>query len=189
MGFLDSFPPVSAIGFASNGGTKRYLIEAESTTGFVAWRLDDGTILVNPAETVDLPASPSLAFWPCAGYQDTTPSGDIISLDCHANQLARLDVRRLKALRFLDCCYNRLTELDLTGLTDLEVLDADNNQLTALDVRHLSALRILNCASNRLTKLDLSCLASLEVLDCSNNQIPILKLNDFAPIRDFKGTT
>jgi hypothetical protein len=59
--------PHSAIGFASNGGTKRYLIEAESTTGFVTWRLDDGTILVNLAETVDLPASPSLAFWPCAG--------------------------------------------------------------------------------------------------------------------------
>jgi hypothetical protein len=46
---------------------------------------NDGTFLVNPAETVDLPASPSLAFWPCAGYKDTTPSGDIISLDCHAN--------------------------------------------------------------------------------------------------------
>ena len=175
MEFLDSFPSDSAIGFASNGGTKRYLIEAESTTGFVAWRLDDGTILVNPAETVDLPASPSLAFWPCAGYQDTTPSGDIISLDCHANQLNRLDVRRLKALRFLDCCYNRLTELDLTGLTDLEVLDADNNQLTALDVRHLSALRILNCASNRLTQVDVSTLGQLQVCDASGNPLPSRK--------------
>ena len=175
MEFLDSFPSDSAIGFASNGGTKRYLIEAESTTGFVAWRLDDGTILVNPAETVDLPASPSLAFWPCAGYQDTTPSGDIISLDCHANQLTRLDVRRLKALRFLDCCYNRLTELDLTGLTDLEVLDADNNQLTALDVRHLSALRILNCASNRLTQVDVSTLGQLQVCDASGNPLPSRK--------------
>lgn len=172
MKFLDSFPPDSPIGFASNGGTKRYLIEAESTTGFVAWRLDDGTILVNPAETVDLPASPSLAFWPCAGYKDTTPSGDVISLDCHANELASLDVLRLKALRFLDCCYNRLTELDLTGLTGLEVLDADNNQLTALDVRHLSALRILNCASNRLTQLDVSMLGQLQVCDASGNPLP-----------------
>jgi len=169
MEFLDSFPPDSTITFASNGGAKRYLIEAESTTGFVAWRLDDGTILVNPAETVDLPASPSLAFWPCAGYQDTTPSGDIISLDCHANQLARLDVRRLKALRFLDCCYNRLTELDLTGLADLEVLDADNNELAALDVHHLSALRILNCANNRLTSLNLIEMGWLQVLDCTGN--------------------
>jgi hypothetical protein len=169
MDFLDSIPADCAIGFASNGGTKRYLIEAESTTGFVAWLLDDGTILVNPAETVDLPASPSLAFWPCAGYQDTTPAGDIISLDCHANELTRLNVRRLKALRFLDCCYNRLPELDLTGLADLEVLDADNNQLAGLDVHHLLALRILNCASNRLTQLDVSMLRQLQVLDSSNN--------------------
>ena len=38
MAFPESFPPDSAIGYASNGGTKRYLIEAESTTGFVATR-------------------------------------------------------------------------------------------------------------------------------------------------------
>jgi len=82
------------IGFASNGGTKRYLIEAESTTGFTAWRLDDGTILINPAETVDLPASPSVAFWPCVGYQDSTPGGEIVSLDCHANELTNIDVGR-----------------------------------------------------------------------------------------------
>jgi hypothetical protein len=167
--FLNSFPPGYAIGFASNGGTKRYLIEAESTTGFVAWRLDDGTILVNPAETVDLPASQSLAFWPCVGYQDTTPTGEILSLDCHANELAHLDIRRLKRLRFLDCCYNRLTELDLTGLVDLEVLDVDNNQLATLDVGHLNALRVLNCASNCLTRMDVSMLKHLEVFDASNN--------------------
>ena len=180
MEFLDSFPPDSAIGFASNGGTKRYLIEAESTTGFVAWRLADGTILVNPAETVDLPASPSLAFWPCAGYKDTTPLGDIISLDCHANELASLDIRRLKALRFLDCCYNRLTELDLTGLADLEVLDVDNNRLATLDVSSLRSLRVLNCANNRLAQLDVSSLAKLQVFDSSGNPLPSSQKTDSA---------
>jgi hypothetical protein len=180
MGFLDSFPPDIAIGFAANGGTKRYLIEAESTTGFVAWRLDDGTILVNPAETVDLPASPSLAFWPCDGYQNTTPTGDIISLDCHANQLTRLDVRGLKALRFLDCCYNWLTELDLTGLADLEVLDVDNNRLAMLEVLSLRSLRVLNCANNRLAQLDVSSLAKLQVFDSSGNPFPSPQKSDSA---------
>jgi Leucine-rich repeat (LRR) protein len=169
--FFHSFPPGCAIGFASNGGTKRYLIEVESTTGFVAWRLDDGTILVNAAETVDLPASQSLAFWSCAGYQDTTPAGEIVSLDCHANELNHLNIRRLKGLRFLDCCYNRLTEIDLTGLADLEVLDADNNQLTALDVRHLSALRILNCASNPLATVDVSALTHLDVFNATSKSM------------------
>jgi putative transposase len=118
--FFNSFPLDCAIGFASNGGTKRYLIEAESTTGFVAWRLDDGTTLVNAAETVDLPASQSLAFWSCAGYQDTTPAGEIVSLDCHANELNHLNIRRLKGLRFMDCCFNRLTVPDPTDLTNAQ---------------------------------------------------------------------
>jgi len=164
-------PPGAPAGFASNGGGKRYLIEVESTTGFVAWRLDDGTTLINQAENVDLPASRSLTFWPCVGCEDATPAGDIISLDCHANGLLDLDIRRLKALRYLDCCYNRLVALDVGELTELEVLDADNNQLTGLDVRSLRALRVLNCANNRLTRLDLSGLSELRILDGSGNPL------------------
>jgi hypothetical protein len=175
------------IGFASNGGTKRYLIEAESTTGFVAWRVGDGTTLINAAETVDLPAGPSVSFWPCAGYEDSTPAGEIISLDCHANQLTDLDVHALTSLRFLDCCYNQLTQLDLVGLNDLEVLDADNNQLNDLNVSANSALRILNCAHNRLTKLDLSGLSTLQILDCSGNPLVSIKAEGCSCLTEAKG--
>jgi hypothetical protein len=164
-------PPGAPAGFASNGGGKRYLIEVESTTGFVAWRLDDGTTLINQAENVDLPASRSLTFWPCVGCEDATPAGDITSLDCHANELVSLDVRQLKTLRFLDCCYNRLTELDLTGLADLEVLDVDNNRLASLDVLSLRSLRVFNCANNRLAQLDVSLLTKLQVFDSSGNPL------------------
>lgn len=178
--------PGPAVGYASNEGLQRYLLEAESTTGFVAWKLADGTTLVSPAPEVSLTASTSVSFWACTSYTDTTPDGKIISLDCHANSLTRLDVRALASLKLLDCCYNHLTELDVTALPDLQVLDVDNNLLTELNVRQLDALRILNCAGNRLTKLDLSGLTALQILDCSENQIDSLKLDGCSALQDCK---
>jgi len=161
-------------GFLSNGGTQRYLLEAESTTGFMAWRVADGTTLVSSAIQVSLKPSASVTFWSCASYTDITPAGRITAFDCHGNGLTRLDVTALKDLQYLDCCYNQLAELDLSGLTELQALEADHNRLTSLEVRHLRALRVLNCAHNRLTQLDVSGL-SLRVLEYANNPLTTLK--------------
>lgn len=166
-----------AAGHLSNGGKKRYLLEAESTTGFVAWKLADGTILVSGTTHVSIKPTRSVSFWACAGYRDTTPAGKIVLFDCHDNALTKLDVRGLTGLEFLDCSNNRLSKLPLDGLTELEALDADNNHLTSLAVRHLHALRVLNCAGNRLTRLDLSGMSGLQILDCSGNPIKTLKLD------------
>jgi hypothetical protein len=175
------------IGFLSNGGAQRYLLEAESTTGFVAWKLADGTMLVSDSLQVSLVASPSLTFWPCAGYQDTTPVGSIISFDCHGNTITRLDVRGLAGLQYLDVSFNNLQELPLDGLTDLESLNAANNQLTGLNVRGLQALRVLNCAHNWLRSLDLSGLAALQILDCSANPMLAFRDGGCISLQDVKG--
>jgi hypothetical protein len=176
------------IGYLSNGGVQRYLLEAESTTGFVAFKIADGTTLVNIAKQISIVACPSISFWSCAGYEDTTLDGQIIDFDCHGNSLTHLDITGLTGLRYLDCGYHKLTELPLDGLAELQSVDADNNQLTTLDVRHLTALRVLNCAGNRLTKLDLSGLEALQILDCSNNQLVTLKLDGCTAIQDLKTT-
>ncbi len=174
------------IGYLSNGGVQRYLLEAESTTGFVALKTADGTTLVSNAMQVSIAASRSISFWPCAGYEDATPAGQIVSFDCHGNALAHLEVRGLMGLEYLDCSFNQLAELALDGLTNLQGLDADNNQLASLDVRGLNALRVLNCASNRLRKLDLSGLDTLQILDCSNNQLVSLRLDGCTALQDSK---
>jgi Leucine-rich repeat (LRR) protein len=174
----------SPIGYASNGGVRRYLLEAESTTGFVAWKLADGTTLVSNTTETSIAASPSLSFWPCASYTDTTPAGQITFFACHGNLLAHLDVTALTGLEYLDCSFNRLVELPLAGLTELQCLDAESNLLASLDVRHLAALRVLYCASNRLIKLDLSGLANLQILDCSNNRIASLSLDGCTALQD-----
>jgi hypothetical protein len=181
-------PPADpAVGYLSNGGTQRYLMEAESTTGYVAWQTADGTTLISQSMQVSIAASPSIRFWSCAGYQDTTPAGRILSFDCHGNAIAQLDVRGLAGLEYLDCSYNKLVELPLTGLTELEGLDADDNQLASLDVHDLQALRVLNCAGNRLRVLDITGLDGLQILDCSNNQLVTLRYEGCNAIRDFRG--
>jgi len=148
----DPTPPAplgAAIGCVSNAGAQRFLLEAESTTGYVAWRTADGTTLISNAQQVSIAATPYLIFWACAGYEDTTPDGRIVSFDCHDNALTRLDVQALTGLEYLDCSFNQLRDLALAGLLELQGLDADNNQLATLDVRGLPALRVLNCACNR----------------------------------------
>lgn len=186
MSQAQSFHTPHTVGFISNGGSQRYLLEAESTTGFTAWQLDDGTILVSEAKQVSLTRSNAVAFWSCAGYQDTMPAGKIISFDCHGNALTKLDVTRLTGLRLLDCSFNKLTKLPLSGLVELEALDADNNRLTRLDVRELRVLRVLNCANNRFKRLDVSKLGRLQILDCSGNQILAINVDDCPALKDAK---
>jgi Leucine-rich repeat (LRR) protein len=183
-------PPTAVrqgIGIISNAGTQRYLLEAESTTGFVAWKIADGTILISEAMQVSLAASESIEFWPCVGYQDTSRAGRIMSFDCHGNAVTNLDVRGLTGLEYLDCCFNQLRELTLDGLTKLEALDVDNNQLANLNVRGLQALRVLNCAHNRLRNFDVSGLASLRILDCSDNPIQVFRHDGCTSLQDVKG--
>jgi Leucine-rich repeat (LRR) protein len=178
--------PTEHIGYASNGGKQRYLIEAESTTGFVAWKMEDGTILVSNAAQVSLACSRFIHFWSCAGLKDTTHLGNIASLDCHGNELTQLDLRGLNSLKFLDCCFNNLAELSLDGTTELQALDVSHNLLTNLEVRHLPSLRILNCESNRLTRLDLTGMSGLQILDVSNNAIVSIKLDGCSSLRDYR---
>lgn len=184
-------PPVLSnhpIGYFSNGGGQRYLLEAESTTGFVAFKIADGTTLFSNAMQVSITASPSISFWSCAGYEDTTPAGQIISFDCHGNALTYLEVRAPTGLEYLDCSFNQLTDLPLDGLTKLQGLDTDNNLLASLDVRGIAALRVLNCARNRLTELVLSGLDRLQIFDCSDNSIVSLKSDGCTAIQDSKTT-
>lgn len=170
LSFLPNPPlPTGAVGFVSNGGIQRYTLGADSTTGCVAWRLPDGTTLVSAAPEMFIQAVSAIAFWACAGMQDTTPAGSILSFDCHGNALTLLDVRALTELEFLDCSYNALTSLPLAGLNNLQALDADFNRLTELGVSGLPDLRVLNCRGNQLRNLKLPASHQLEILDCSEN--------------------
>ena len=101
----------------------------------------------------------------------------LASLDCSGNRLTSLDVSGLTALTNLECDRNRLTSLDVSGLTALTNLECDRNRLTSLDVSGLTSLTYLNCVANQLASLDVSGLTALTNLDCSSNQLTSLDVS------------
>ncbi len=53
-----------------------------------------------------------------------------------------------KDITYLDCSDNKLTELDLSGMTSLTYLDCSGNQLTELDIMHLVSLETMDATDN-----------------------------------------
>lgn len=91
------------------------------------------------------------------------------TLNCSYNQLAELDVSGNTALKHLDCSYNQLVALDISRNTALRDLYCYVNRLTALDVSQNIALEELSCHNNRLVSLDVTQNTALEYLRCAFN--------------------
>ena len=89
-------------------------------------------------------------------------------------------IKYFTKLRRLACQKNRLTKLDVSGLSSLKELYCYNNYLTNLNVSGCTALESLNCKDNQLTSLDVSTCTALTKLDCSGNQLKTLDVS-FCP--------
>ncbi len=77
----------------------------------------------------------------------------------------------------LDCAFNGISELDLSGNSRLERLNCANNELSRLEISRNGKLKRLHCNANRLTGLDLPRNGSLEMVNCVKNQISSLDLS------------
>ena len=94
----------------------------------------------------------------------------------------------------LNCSWNKLTELDLSKNTSLEILNCSSNGtfdsrtwstsggLASLNVAACRNLKELNCGNNNLTTLDVSKNTALEVLDCAGNQLKALDVSGFTSL-------
>ena len=102
--------------------------------------------------------------------------GNITELNCWGNQLTELNVQGLTALQILCCNFNQLTELSVQDLTYLQLLQCDRNKLTALNVQGLTALRGLRCECNQLTELNVQGLSALQLLQCDGNKLTELNV-------------
>ena len=101
----------------------------------------------------------------------------LTTLECYYNQLASLDVSGCAALTTLECYSNQLASLDVSGCAALTTLECYYNQLTSLDVSGCTALTDLSCGNNQLTSLDVSGCTALTDLSCGNNQLTSLDLS------------
>ena len=114
--------------------------------------------------------------------------GNITELDCSGtyndnNKLTALNVQGLTALQRLYCGYNQFTAFDVQGLSALQSLDCIANQLTALNVQDLTALQYLSCDRNQLTALDVQGLTALLKLFCSNNRFTALDVQGLSTLQ------
>ena len=102
----------------------------------------------------------------------------LVYLNCSYNQLISLDVSGCKALKYLFCRENKLNSLNISGCSALVDLICYDNQLTSLDVSGYSALTWLGCSGNQLTSLDVSGCSALKQLYCDNNKLTNLIINE-----------
>ena len=107
----------------------------------------DGTVTLSDADLSALAGMTTLDL----------PSGGVTSLP---------GLGYCTGLNELSCSFNRLTELNLSGLTQLTTLWCHRNQLTTLDVSGLTQLTTLWCYNNNLTALDITQLSGLSTLYC-----------------------
>ena len=109
--------------------------------------------------------------------QIVTVRGDVTKLDCSYNQLTSLDVSGCTALTTLECEGNPLTRITLSNCKSLEKFSYKYRGLTSLDVFGCTALTTLDCSYNQLTSLNLSGCTSLTTLSCSSNQLTSLDVS------------
>jgi Leucine-rich repeat (LRR) protein len=98
-------------------------------------------------------------------------------LNCSYNQLPSLNVSGLTNLGFIDCSYNQLPSLDLSGLTNLQFLNCGVNLLPSLNVSGLTNLYYLDCSYNQLPSLNVSSLTNLGYLNCRDNFLPSINVS------------
>jgi len=98
-------------------------------------------------------------------------------LDCSFNLLSNLDLSGLVKLADLDCSFNELTQLELGGLTQLSNLKCSINNLGDLNLEGLVMIESLDCSGNDLSELNLNSVPQLRFLDCSYNTITALELS------------
>ena len=162
------------------------------TTGMVAddsslgTRNADGTTTLTTTGFEGVSASTTLTI---NGASMTTLAGighftQLKTLECSNNKLTSLNLSGLSNLGRLSCGSNQLTSLNLSGLTSLTKLVCYNNKLTSLNFDGLTGLESLDCGDNKLTSLDVSQLTSLKTLYCYSNQLTSLDVSKLTQLTD-----
>ena len=144
------------------------------------WSMGDGITNNDSVLTANI-SSVTLLYVSNYQISDLTGIEDfaaLTTLDCSFNQLTSLDVSGATALEILGCNYNQLTSLDLSNNTALYILSCGDNNLTSLDLSNNTALTDLRCSYNQLISLNVTNNTALTYLDCGGNQLTSLDVSN-----------
>jgi uncharacterized repeat protein (TIGR01451 family) len=141
---------------------------------------NDGEIQVSEAQAVKWLKIFNSSISDVTGIEAFT---NLQYLDCYFNQLSSLNVSGLINLKYLDCNFNELPSINVSGLTNLEYLNCSNNQLPSLNVSGLINLKYLHFNFNQLSSLNVSGLTNLQELGCSGNILPSLNVSGLTNLK------
>ncbi|WP_396212612.1 T9SS type A sorting domain-containing protein [Flavobacterium sp.] len=188
---------------------KTCLLDASPILGYhVAKNSNGDWVSIDTNSNNEIEQNEALAIYELyinSGYDVSNLTGlhffvNLINLGAsYQPSLTSINLSTLINLKGFDVTYSGLTQLDVSGLTQLEVLicynnqftniifgdnyslkdmNVSNNYLTSLNVRNLEALEYLSCSNNLLQNLYLNGLQNLENVYCPNNQLTSLLLDN-----------
>lgn len=104
----------------------------------------------------------------------------IINIDCqNYGTITSLEgIKSFPNLRELRCNGNNITNLDISGMFNLEVVWCFNNKMTDLNVTDCESLQYLHCYENNLTALNISTNIKMKELEARDNQITAIDLKN-----------
>ena len=122
---------------------------------------------------------PALERFDCSGTKFST-----LNLS-DSEKLKEVTCNDMPALTELKCYNTALTQLSVSGCSNLKKLDCYYNKLTWLDVYGCSSLQELICGVNALTTISnlSSCKSSLQELSCHSNKFSSLDFSGFSQLQ------
>ena len=102
-----------------------------------------------------------------------------------SNSISNLQgIEAFTNLKTLYCCYNSITNLNLSSNVNLDYIGCWNNSLTSINITACPNLGTLSCSNNQLTSIDLSGNPILKYLIIDHNQLTSLNVNANQNISD-----
>jgi hypothetical protein len=102
---------------------------------------------------------------------------NLVELECHFNQLSSVDLSGLVNLEYVLCGMNPgLSTLNVANLPNLRQLSFQNCSVAELDLTGTTHLGTLNCNNNPLTTIDLTQQVYFEFMSAQNCQLETLLL-------------
>ena len=108
----------------------------------------------------------------------------VVLLNVNNNNLSNLDLSGFSNLIFLECTDNNIHNLSIGSSTLLESLNFANNFVSNISLANNGALRELYCNSNELTSLNLSNNVNIQKIDCTYNKLSTINLNSVAQLKE-----
>ena len=139
---------------------------------------------------IDFSKNTKLTYINCAGsHKEVWSAEEGRYITRTASGVTKLTLGKNNALDTLICNYNHLSELDVSGCSNIKYLNCNNGKLSSINVGNCSALTYLDCGSNQLYSIDVSQCPKLtelyaqynelETLDMSkNNELTLLMCNN-----------